>query len=250
MPVTFERTVQEIHQIEISSHCSLRCKYCPSPAIVAGKFPDRTAGHMTPQTFARTLEWVSHYIKQGTQRELNLAGIGESTLNPDLVSFVRLAREVVGPNGRIVFATNGTHMTDELAAALAPYKPRITVSLHRPEVAKPAMKHLQKYGLLEGVSADPTINANSWAGQVDWPDDGNRFPCPWAWNGWLFVMSDGQFSRCCLDASGKGVMGHVNDPIGSIMWSPWDLCKNCYQDLPAVKDENGRTWSQKEGAFK
>lgn len=237
----FPRPVTSIHQIEISSRCNLRCVYCPSPDIVSGKYPRRAAIDMSAENFERALEWVAFYVRRESQTELNLAGIGESTLHPEFPDFVRLARRAIGPSGKLVFATNGIGCNEEMVREISPYKPEVWVSLHRPEKASLAVELYKKYGLLFGVSIDPSVNANDWAGQVDWHRSGEVLPCPWMNLGRVFVLSDGRISRCCLDAQGIGMLGHVDDPIGSIETSPYPLCMNCYQKIDSPE------WDQAKG---
>lgn len=195
---------------------------------------------MTREIFERSMLWVNFFVKRGTQGELNLAGIGESTMHPEFLDFARLARAVMG-TGRIVLATNGLICSEEIAKELAALKIGVWVSLHRPEKAALAVQIYRKHGILIGTSSDPSLNANDWAGQVKWIDSGNKFPCPWLSSGWVMAMSDGRLTTCCLDAQGIGVVGHVNDPLGSVETKPYELCKKCYQ----VITEPG--WNQKEG---
>lgn len=225
--MTFPRAITRLHQIEITSRCNLKCVYCPSRDIVAGKYPARAAVDMTPATFERALLWVRFYVRTAGQAELNLAGIGESTLHPDFVSFVRLAREAL-PHGRLIFATNGLLCDPAMIEAIAPYKPEVWVSLHRPEKAGIAVKRYREAGLLGGVSADPSINANDWAGQVKWTGRGAPMPCSWLREGKVMVCADGNITTCCLDAAGVGVVGHVSDPIGSCAVQPYSLCASCH----------------------
>lgn len=235
---TFPRTVRAVHQIEITSRCNLKCAYCPHPTMARPKL-DMTLAH-----FERALEWVAHFVGQGTQHELNLAGIGESTLHGQFVEFVRLAREVVGPNVKLVFATNGLVHDEAMIAALAPYKPEVWVSLHRPEKAAKAAALYKKHGLLHGMTIDPAVNANNWAGQVKWQNDSpGTIPCQWLREGKLFVLATGQVSRCCLDGSEAGVIGHIDEPIGSLKTSPYGLCQTCYQAI-AVEG-----WDQPAGRY-
>ena len=219
--------IRSLHQIEITSHCNLRCVYCPSPVLGREKL------HMSREHFMRSLEWVKHYVAAGTQGELNLAGIGESTLHPDFVEFVGIAREALGWQRRVCFATNGLLMTREMAQALKPFKPTVWVSLHRPEKAKGAIDALREAGLLELGSCDPAMQAVDWAGQVDWKLTTEDFgmPCPWKARGWVYVLADGRMSSCCFDSTGSGVVGHVSDAIGSVRGRPYVLCKSCHQDV-------------------
>ena len=225
----FPRAVTALHQVEITSRCNLRCIYCPSPAIVGGKYPNRPAVDMTREHFLRSMEWARFYVHQGTQWELNLAGIGESTIHPEFADFVRLAREAVGPRVTLIFATNGIVHDEAMVKAIAPYDPHVVVSLHRPEKAGPAIEVYKKYGLFKGVSADPSMSANDWAGQVAWHNSGRTLRCQWLQDGKVMAMADGRITTCCLDASGAGVVGHVADPIDTVRLKPYELCRKCYQ---------------------
>lgn len=222
-----EWPLRSLHQIEVTSHCNLRCVYCPSPNLGRPKL------HMERSTFLRALEWVKRFVATNSQGELNLAGIGESTMHPDFVEYVKLAREALGWEQRICFATNGLLMTREMAAQLAPYKPTVWVSMHRPEKAKGAIDALREFGLLESPSCDAAYAAVDWARQVDWKFTADTFgdACPWKKRGWAFVLADGRISTCCFDADGSGVVGHVNDEIGSVSGKPYRLCKDCHQDV-------------------
>ena len=93
--------VKALHQIEMTSRCNLKCKYCVHPNMV------RPKEDMTEETFTKSLEVAARFVKQGTMRELNLAGIGESTLHPNFVEWVHRARAAVGWSCNIVLSTNG-----------------------------------------------------------------------------------------------------------------------------------------------
>lgn len=197
---------------------------------------------MSEQDFSRALVWAAHFVKLGTQDELNLAGIGESTLHPKFVDFVREARQAVGPNVKLIMATNGLIHDENMIAAVQPYNLRVFVSLHRPEKAGLAVSMWRKYGLLDGVSADPSINANDWAGQVEWKNDTQvQMWCTWLAAGRVMAMADGRLTACCLDASGAGVVGHVNDPVGSLSTQAYKLCKTCHHVIinPGWDQKNG-----------
>lgn len=241
--MSFTREVTALHQIELTSRCNLRCQYCPSKDIADGKYPNRPSVDITDENFYAALRWVDYYVRKGTQGELNLAGIGESTMHPKFVEYLKAARAVL-PNQKIVLATNGLIHDEEMVKAIAPFKPEVYVSMHRPEKAGPALSMYKRYGIAFGGTIDPALSPNDWAGQVKWESSGDRFGCPWIGYGWLFVMADGALGRCCVDASGIGKLGHVmTDAPGSISTAPYELCKSCYQIVPI---EN---WNQKEGKF-
>jgi hypothetical protein len=187
---------------------------------------------MSEETYIKALAWAKVFQSIKPHPELNLAGIGESTLHPEFVRFVHLAREAVGPHVRLVLATNGLLMTDEMARAIAPAKPMVWVSLHRPEKAGPAVEILKRYDLIHGVSADPSIKAMDWAGQVQWHTSvGARRPCIWVRGGLVMVMADGRITRCCLDGNASGVIATVDDDLSTFQTSPYSLCKTCDQDV-------------------
>lgn len=223
--------LRDCHQIEITSRCNLRCRYCPSRDLPRPKMD------MEEAVFRRALHWASVFVQQGTQRELNLAGIGESTMHPQFVDWVHLAREAVGPNCELVLATNGILVTDELARAIAPSKIKVFVSLHRPEKAGPAVEALKRAGILAGVSADPSISATNWAGQVNWHVSVGRRLCEWVRGGKFIVLADGRVSRCAFDASGVGTIAHIDDDLTKFQTTPYVLCRTCDQDVGVPLNE-------------
>jgi hypothetical protein len=214
-----------IHQVEITSRCNLRCRYCVHPTM------ERAKEDMTPETFTAAIGWAAKFRKQGTQGSLNLAGIGESTMHPQFIEFLSFARYVLGEQQDIVLATNGLLVTDELAERMAPYRPRVYVSMHRPEKAGPAVEALKRVGLLAGVSADPSIAATDWAGQVKWHVSAARGPCPWVKNGRAMVLSDGRVTRCSFDGKGQGVVARITDDLTAMETAPYALCAKCHLDV-------------------
>lgn len=237
----FPFKVRALHQIELSSRCDLRCVYCPSPQIMAGKFPNRPPVDMSLNHFAGAIEHVAYYVTRGTQHEVNLAGIGESTLHPQLDQFLAHARERL-PHLPFVMATNGLNIAKDEAIAntLAKYSVRCWVSLHRPEKAALAVERLRERNILLGVSVDPAMNADDWAGQVKWfRSQPYVSPCQWLREGKAMVMAHGAITTCCLDASGKGVIGHVHDEPGTLATKPYSLCRTC-QQVVRVRDYDQR----------
>ena len=219
--------IKSLHQIELTSHCNLRCVYCTSPNLKRPKLD------MDEKTFDRALAWVKYYVDLGTQGELNMAEIGESTMHPLLPEYLMRARAVIGNQRRLCFATNGILVTEELAKKIAPAQPSIWVSLHRPEKAKHAVDILREYGLLVGVSTSPALDAVDWARQVDWEVTSKMFgdACDWRRNGWVEVMADGRLTTCCFDSDGSGVIGHIDQEPGSVVSKPYRLCKDCHLDV-------------------
>ncbi len=241
----YPRPITSIHQIEISSRCNLRCVYCPSRDLdkpVEDGGSGRAKEDISMANFHRALEWAVHFEHRGTQGELALTGLGEALLHPEFVEFVRLAREAL-PDNRITFSTNGLLLTDELVEQIAPYRPEIYISLHRPEKAKGAIDAAAAAGLLAATNSSFATLAFDWAGQLDWqvsiPKD--SVTCEFLRSGWAVVLADGRITTCCLDATGSGVVGHVDDPIGTLAIEPWETegadgrkigCSSCHMNVP------------------
>jgi hypothetical protein len=213
---------------------------------------------MTMETFERALEWVrelnGRYVPEvedvmlgrtvvteagahtagfdPAMAELSLTGVGEALMHPQFVDMLALARDAVGPHTPLVFSTNGILLTDELCERIAPYEPLVYVSLHRPEKAGHAIQAAKKHGILAGYNPSPATSAFDWAGQVDWFVSHDPTPCEFLKSGWAVVLVDGRITTCCLDASAKGVVGHVDDEIGSAAIAPFSLCDTCSFTVP------------------
>lgn len=219
------RKIRLIHQIEITSRCNLRCKYCVHPKMIRPKVD------ISQETFERAIELVKYSVHYYGQTEINLCGIGESTLHPLLVDFVKYTREQLGNGIVITFSCNGLEITEELAIALKPYRPMIYISMHRPEKAGPAVEILKRHGLLCGVDANAAISATDWAGQVEWFISSPSETCFWIPDGRVFVDSEGNIRSCCYDGDGKSYLGTVwDDDIFSKETHPYVLCDTCHMN--------------------
>lgn len=218
--------ITSIHQIEITSRCNLRCRYCVHPTMKRKKID------MSWKVFKKAIAEVKKLVSAGTQKELNLAGIGESTMHSEFLSMVTYARQELGPQVFMILATNGLLMTESMAIALRYQGIAVAVSAHRPEKAGPAVEICKKYGILWGVSNDPVMAAIDWAGQLKWHVSVNTTECQWQRDGKVFVMSDGRIGTCCLDGSGEdGILGHI-DSFNSIQEThPYSLCATCNQTI-------------------
>ena len=216
--------MKSIHQIEITSRCNLRCKYCVHPKMSRAKLD------MSKETFDRSLYWVRRFCAEGTQgNELNLCGIGESTLHPMFDDFVLRARLSIGRNRDLILATNGIGVTEQQADAMHVARMRVWVSLHRPEAATNTVNMLRDRGVLAGISTDPATAGVDWAGQVKWETTARcDIPCPWLLRQQAFVMADGNIGTCCFDGAGTGVLGTVWDDVTAMESIPYNLCEACH----------------------
>jgi len=219
--------IREIHQIEVTSRCNLKCRYCVHPSMTRPKID------MDYTTFCRAIKWVKYFSDQGAQKSLNLAGIGESTIHPNLEYYLEIVREAL-PDLPLVIATNGIEIVKQpqIAEYLFKYRCAAFVSLHRPEMAGPAIEILRQAGCYAGSSSDPATNAVDWAGQVDWhvSSEHKGRECAWLNMGQSMVLSDGRVTTCSFDSTGAGVIGNVYDDLSKISVKPYELCKSCHYD--------------------
>lgn len=206
---------------------------------------------MSFEHFEHAVDHARRFYRAETQFELNLAGIGESTLHPQFPEFIAFAREAM-PSIRLIFATNGltfatlhsvskpnaeaAHakaIVDALVSAKKKGPVEVYVSLHRPERAGLAIEVLKEAGVLAGVSADPSLESDDWAGQVKWKRGfSTRRVCDWLQQKRVICLADGRISTCCLDASGVGVIGHVSEDPSAWEPKPFELCKTCQYVVP------------------
>lgn len=223
--------VTGIHQIEMTSRCNLRCPYCAHPHM------PRAKQDMNDDVFLESIRWVEKFVSDGTQaRQLNFAGIGESTLHPKFCEWVVFARSRL-PSLDFILATNGVNVTEEHAQAMQAARMRVWVSLHRPEKAKPTVDMLRRYGVLQSPSCDPAVAAVDWAGQVDWPVTAPIHPeqCMWLATKQVMVASDGRILSCCFDGKGEdGVLGTVFDDLAQMEHKPYSLCQTCHLYRPEL----------------
>jgi hypothetical protein len=184
------------------------------------------------ETLLRTLKHVKHLCDVGTQGEVSLTGIGEAILHPQFVDALWLTRQTIGWDRPLVMSTNGTHVTDEIVAQLNAARVQVFVSLHRSEVAGPAISKLKAAGVDMGTNMAFVDSALNWAGQVEWHVSAPVTTCKYLSDGWAVVRQDGSINTCCMDAHGKHPIGSVWDELGSLKTRPTSLCSTCHLKVP------------------
>lgn len=218
--------IREIHEIEFTSRCNLACVYCPHPKMTRAK------ADMTFDTFVATLHHIAYLCRTGTQGEVSLTGIGEAILHPHFVDWMKLVRATIGPDRKLVVATNGVAMTPEIAAEMSRSNAVVYVSTHRPEKAGPAIEMLKRAGCTVGYNSSFVDSGMDWAGQVEWPVSMKSQVCDYLRKKWGAVRQDGSINTCCMDAESLYPIGHVNDPPGSILTRATPLCQSCNMTVP------------------
>lgn len=211
-----------IHQIEITTRCNLACKYCPHPKLKREKMD------MSLDTFERALEWVEFFDKQGTQKELAITGMGEALLHPSLMFMLNMIRSDYDYNGYLHFSTNGILFDKEIAAFCKDYGIKVYISGHRPEAAPQAIEIALKHDVLAGTNFSFAYSALDSVGTVDWKNTApDNLVCQYQKQAWGMVLVDGSISTCCWEPEGVNVIGHVNDPIGSVDMRIMPGCSSC-----------------------
>jgi MoaA/NifB/PqqE/SkfB family radical SAM enzyme len=227
--------ITTINSIETSSLCDNKCEYCPAPL----QHKHRPVGSMTWDTFEIAIDWVLHLCRKGTQRELNLFGVGEPLLNINIVSFVEYARKKLPFRQKIHLNTNGNLMNEQVAMALKRAGiSQIDITAHKPRSAAKTIRIFQKVGIPFVVSLDFVTRPNDWAGQVDWfkPDyyKTQGMECPWLGRGQVMVMSNGDITPCCIDAFGTGIFANIHriEDFEKLDVAAFRLCETCHHIVP------------------
>lgn len=230
----YPRPIRDIHQIELTTRCNLKCHYCPH-------YPElpRVKEDMTWEIFEQSLALIGFYVRQGTQTELSLTGIGEAVLHPDFLRMVERSRAAIGPQRMLTITTNGLLFDDAMCAALAPFKPSLFISLHRPERAALAVVAAKRHGIFAGTNSQFVTAAFDWAGtQKNWTPmvSAPRLKCEYLRSGWGVILVDGRVTTCCLDVDGSGVVGTVWDDPETLKLRPWGDaskgCQACHMEVP------------------
>lgn len=226
-----------ITTIELSNVCNLNCLYCINRHLVI--HAARVPGIMTSHVFDRTLDLLAELVLRGTQREVNLNGNGESTLDLRLVKRVRRVKDVMGRNLSVGFCTNGVNMTERLAKELCEAGlDKIDISIHSSYHTRKALGMLAKSGFKYEqvtVALGAVIMSHNWAGQLE-PEHAMPYvagrPCEPLLQGRGYVLKEGNITPCCYDYRNLGVFGDVFDEnILDRTPLKFELCNTCHQSI-------------------
>ncbi len=190
-------------------------------------------GHMSMMVAYQSLEWVRHFVKKGTQLEINLSGVGEPLLHPEIVEITRMTR-AAAPSSPVYIVTNGLHVTAENVTALFDAGlTRITVTDHVAEATMKALRLFRRLGVRHEYSRHAVTSPNNWGGIIEWTDQVEyEFNCDWLDKGQVAVLSDGSIVRCCTDAFALGVLGNVYDNVPEMSTFPFKTCATCHHRVP------------------
>jgi organic radical activating enzyme len=222
--------IQTINTVETSAICDNNCPYCPAPE--QDKYRD--TGFMSPEIFQLVLDNIKKLCDNGTQQEVNLFGIGEPLLNPNIIKFVEMARNQIPMRIPLHLNTNGNILTEEIARAIKDAGiTHMTITDHDAYSTVKAIRIMQKVGIPTNVTRDPILKPNNWAGQVDWFKPDYTYDCQWLGKGQVAVQWDGKISTCCIDSRSQGIVGHISEDISKMELRPHNLCIKCHHIVPA-----------------
>ena len=220
-----------IKNLEITSLCNLKCPYCPQRL----QHLYRPVGMMSEEVFAKSLEWLAVFVKNGTQRELNFFGVGESLLHPRFFEYLERTREVMPRYLPLIMNTNGLLVDDHYVKEVMRIGiDKVDITDHEARSAMNAIRLFKKYGIRWGYSRDGILQPNNWGGLIDWVSEvtHNKYLCPWLSSGQVIIQSDGNVSRCCQDAFARGVICTVWDDVTSFDHTPFVQCRTCHELMP------------------
>ncbi len=221
-----------ITTIELSNDCNLACKYCINRLLQ--KHPAREVGVMADEVFERSLHWLEVLCKQGTQKEVNLNGNGESFLDSDLVERVKAVREVMG-NRPIGLSTNAvenftiTKVTALKEAGLT----QLDISPHSAYHARRAVDIIRAVGIPSVFNTAPVVDSHNWAGQLEGDNSIEvkiNIICHPLIEGRGYIQREGFITPCCYDYQNLGVFGDVfDDRLLEREVEAYELCETCHQ---------------------
>jgi hypothetical protein len=196
---------------------------------------------MSDETFDRSLWVLQQCIDNGTQKEVNLNGNGESCLDPALPRRARAVKDIMG-NKTVMMCTNGVNMTPRLAGMLKESGiDRIDISVHSILHARQCAEIFMDVGIKGIYSMGALQSPHNWAGQLPNEYCTKRLPvsqCDPIIEGRGYIQKEGNITPCCYDYRNLGMFGTVfDDDIMTREVRPYSLCETCHQQLPQTKEK-------------
>lgn len=215
--------IRSISQIEITSRCSLRCKYCPQPKMA------RPKADMSDEVFERVLYWLQEF----NQDVVNLHHFGESTMHPKFIEWLDMVSDIVPV---VAVSSNGVGVTRQMIRDMKKAGlDNLGLSIHRPEVVQKVAEWCLDEGLPFNWASGPVSAPHNWAGQVTTVRNSAQaetFACQFLIDQSCIIFQDGRVGTCCIDAEGIVDLGTVWEDLRQIDLKPFRLCLTCHQQIP------------------
>lgn len=225
--------LQTIAALELSNICTLSCKYCVNRFII--DTPSRYQGIMQDDVFDAACSVIKQTVKNGTQKEVWMNGIGESFLDKQLFKRIAIIRSIIGKDRFLGMSTNATLISKNNIDAICDCGlSQLDISLHSPEAVRkalPLLKNKKIKVLLTKGAVEPSHN---WCGQLE-PEneielnDKIKSDCPLVVEGRGYVSVEGIITPCCFDYRNLGAYGTVfASDIFDKEIKHFELCKTCH----------------------
>ena len=227
------QTLKTISTIETSSVCNLSCLYCVNRLMLKN---GRTPNIMTDEIFECSLYWLQKLVDAGTQKDINMNGNGEPTLDSQLCVRIKRVKEIIGNTAKVCMSTNGITMSPQLAKDLKETGiDFIDLSTHSPLHSRRAAQMMHLAGLHGFVTHGPVAPGHNWAGQLE-PEHSipvlPKMACDPIIEGRGYISSDGDVTVCCYDYRNLGAYGHVSDSdLNQKEIKKFVLCATCHQNF-------------------
>lgn len=213
--------IATVHQIELTSRCNLKCRYCPHPTL------QRDKEDISMEVYQAALDWATTMDSP----ELSLTGMGEATLHPEFIPMLYMARKAL-PHTKLLLSTNGIHVSDWMLDAMRETNTELWISAHRPEIAGKTLVRALNKQVRTGVNNHIVDSGFDWAGQVDWANMAPPHVCQYLSKGWATVLANGDVVSCCMDAHGLYPFGNVMDEVKPVHIGATPLCQSCHLSVP------------------
>lgn len=246
------RSEGRILAIELTNFCNLRCSHCPQGKV---KVP---YGFISRETLLQCLEYCEGYT------ELNWRG--ESLLHPQLVEFIKLAKDRQ-PTLNLGIHTNGLLLTKDLFQKLVDnglnwlhislhtlesceiykqvleWKEELSANIHVYAEVDTTQEEL--IALSSGLSTDmfQKYHIANWGGFLTQYRPLHKDPhthansCMWVKENKFLVAWDGRVNACCWDFELLHTLGHVKDFAKITHQPPYKLCSSCLWVIRKPEEE-------------
>ncbi|HET6851931.1 MAG TPA: radical SAM protein [Pyrinomonadaceae bacterium] len=226
-----------IYQVELSSHCNMKCSYCPHPTM------QREQGYMSEEVLGACIQ---RFKSQGGS-VLVLHHFGEPLLHPRLANRLRQVADA----GLAMQLSSNTLLLDRSFDTLVSIPAPITVmvSVHR-WVNKDEQEYFAAVDAwkqrAEGTNLTIVHAYNLRAGKYTlhrWTNGASsRWDprlCPFVKENLAVVLWNGDIANCCCDHEGFTVKQNILDAdCDSHLSTVWRSCRTCDVGRLMV----GETW--------
>lgn len=199
----------KIFAIELTNWCNAKCSFCPYPTDAH----TRDKGYMTIDTLHRICQIATQ------PKGINLSGLGEPTLHPHLVTYVKV---LVSEGFRVQMNTNGQRLKQELYDQLAEAGLcRIVLTSDYFPWKRGQLNVVDELPItFFTITRDPDYpelgqtrkELDDWAGQIGNARHGKeKLRCSFLHDDFVQITWDGTVQRCCADFNANHRLGNIFD---------------------------------------